>query len=64
MDEKIKLERKYGELWETSKAIVRENNISKGKHTNIQGPTGEFLFPGEGEVSKLVNTYKPLGHVF
>ncbi len=64
MDEKIKLERKYGELWETAKSVVRENNIGIGKHKNIQGPTGEFLFPGEGEVSKLVETYKPFGNVF
>ena len=64
MDEKIKLERKYCELWETAKSIVRENNIGIGKNKNIQGPTGEFLFPGEGNISGLVNTYKPFGHVF
>ena len=64
MDEKITLERKYGELWETSKSIVRDNNIELGKYKNLQGPTGEFLFPGNGKVSELVKTYKPFGHVF
>lgn len=64
MEEKIKLERMYGDLWTVSKSIVTNNNIPRGKYKNLQGPTGEFLFEGEGEVSEIVETYKPFGNVF
>lgn len=64
MEEKIALERLYGDLWTVAKSVVTQNNIPKGKHKNIQGPTGEFLFEGEGEVSDIVKTYKKFGHEF
>jgi hypothetical protein len=64
MEEKIKIERLYGELWTISKSIVTDNKIQKGKYKNVQGPTGEFLFEGEEKISEIVNSYKPFGNVF
>ena len=64
MEEKIKIERMYGRLWEETKSIIKETGVEMGKHENLQGPTGEFLFPGNGDVNEIVQDYKPFGNVF